>query len=328
MSKPVLLKSWLEHYRKHVTSGIHRPKTASDILRRLDLFFERFPDRKFPEDIFLSDIEDYRNIRRADSLAENTIAQEMVVVKNFYAWLKLRGVDVLNPARSITAARDERAFPTLSVGEISKILSAANHPLDKIVVLLGLTLGLRLIDLSHITWDAFEDNFSVLVLDGRTLPLRHDISDLLRASYTNNKDTQSSNREGYLFPEKRAEYRWKQVRQRAALLDVPYLSLRNTLALFLVRLKVDLVSARHILGRDMSPMFAALELEPPTNDIARRFVESLPLPPQQEDHSSPDVSAHIPEAHSLPISQPQDCAVCHLGHISGPLSSERDVVAI
>jgi site-specific recombinase XerD len=51
-------------------------------------FFGRFPTRHDPAKIYVTDVEDYREIRLAQGTAWNTVRKELGYVGTFYNWLR------------------------------------------------------------------------------------------------------------------------------------------------------------------------------------------------------------------------------------------------
>jgi site-specific recombinase XerD len=78
----------------------HTPRTAA---RALWQFFSRFPTRHDPGRIYVTDVEDFREIRLAQGYAWNTVRKELGYVGTFYNWLRReKCLDIPNPVIWLT----------------------------------------------------------------------------------------------------------------------------------------------------------------------------------------------------------------------------------
>ena len=82
------LSTWLGLYRQCITNN-YRAVTADIKLRALDQFFSRFPERRFPEDIFLTDIQDYIKIRISEGYTLKTYVGQRFQLTSLRYHLKI-----------------------------------------------------------------------------------------------------------------------------------------------------------------------------------------------------------------------------------------------
>lgn len=78
-----------------VQRRMHR-ETPPQISRALWNFFSRFPSRHDPAKIWITDVEDYKAVRRKQ-IAWSTLRLELGYVQAFYNWLLREGVVDANP---------------------------------------------------------------------------------------------------------------------------------------------------------------------------------------------------------------------------------------
>jgi site-specific recombinase XerD len=86
-----------EFEQTHVRRRLSRkmPQTFSKSLWE---FFSRFPTRKDPRHFYVTDVEDYKQVRLDAGYAWNTVRKELCLVRTFFNWLaREAGLELTNP---------------------------------------------------------------------------------------------------------------------------------------------------------------------------------------------------------------------------------------
>lgn len=166
--------------------------TAIRYSQALDHFFDRFPEKREPNDFSRVDVEDYKVQRLRDGVSNKTVNYEVQIVCGFWNWLIRMDAASWNPTSSTRRLKEiEPTRNSLTEEEQHRVYAAAqalggiHYPL---LATLALSTGLRaetLVLLEHSDVD-----FEALVLRipatkmkaGRNheVPIRQDAIDLIK----------------------------------------------------------------------------------------------------------------------------------------------------
>lgn len=282
---PVTIAQWRAKYESYLIA-VARRSTARRYSIALETFFSHFKDRKRPDELYGSDIEDYKVIRKKDAVKERTINYEIGVIRAFYNWLiNTHDVPTFNPAARVKRLREpENPRRALSRDEIEALVAASSkNPKETLLVRLALTTGLRRSELSALSWSwiDFEQGMIYLPADavknwhGREIPVRPDVLELLRFN------APKPGKDGLVFkgwaetPEA-IHRRWKMISKRAGVLTPGPHQARRAFATYMHRAGADLRTIQELLGhRDIKT--TAVYLSPADTVETRKLLYSLPL---------------------------------------------------
>lgn len=75
-------------------------------------FFSRLPSRHSPGRIWVTDVEDYKAVRLAEGIAQNTLYREIGFLKTFFNWcINEAGLEMANPVIATRRVRVPRDLP-------------------------------------------------------------------------------------------------------------------------------------------------------------------------------------------------------------------------
>lgn len=147
----------------------------------LEDFFQRFPDKKYPDDIHHYDIEDWKAALAAEGRSIHSIDHRIKSMRAFFTWMKDRGYVTYNP---VTVPNNYSPVPLekrplIEAEHLQALTPLDLKPKDKLLVLLPLTCGLRADDLAKVWGLHFDIEKGTLRVgkktDNKVVPLRDDV---------------------------------------------------------------------------------------------------------------------------------------------------------
>lgn len=256
-------------------------------------FLAKFPDKKYPDEIFRTDIEDYKLARLSDGIAPRTVNFEIAVMRAFYNWLiDVREVPIHNPASRIRKLREpEGPKKSLPTDKITALAAAAEGNIfQELLLKLGLTTGMRGAEMVTLTWDDLDLDAGLINLrpensktqSGRVLPLRDDVRELLGGilldlQYDPSVQKKQNARifEGFATDAKALRYQWKKICAAAGLTGIGLHALRHTFGTLMLRNGVDLRTVQELMGHKQLKTTAGY-LTPADADTVRGVLDKLP----------------------------------------------------
>ncbi len=89
----------LGQFEALIASTVRSKHTFRRYCEILERFFGCFPRKRKPEQFYITDIEDYKQIRLKQGISPKTLALEIGVVRNFFNWYRDEyAPDWTNPA--------------------------------------------------------------------------------------------------------------------------------------------------------------------------------------------------------------------------------------
>lgn len=267
-----------EHYIQLTGSKgtLHRYSIA------LTNFFEHFKERQTPEDFFRNDAEDFKLIRLRDGVAPRTVNYELSVVRAFWNWMIQMGYTQtkFNPASSVRRLKEpEQRRKALSEDTIKDILRSCEKDLDKLLVLMTLTTGLRGRTMSELEWKDIDWEQRAFVIPpekmktgkGLVTPIRTDLMNILM------KLAQPEGRifAGYGDNPRMLRYRFRCILKKLGFSGFGLHAIRHTFATMLLRSGADLRTVQELLGHKKLST-TALYLSPSTTEECRNLLGALP----------------------------------------------------
>lgn len=96
---PEPLRTCIAAFERHWLATTTNKKTPRDYSVSLWRFFSRLPSRKSPDNIYITDVEDYKVVRLAEGMAWNTVGKEVGHLRSFFRFcVEELGVQMSNPA--------------------------------------------------------------------------------------------------------------------------------------------------------------------------------------------------------------------------------------
>lgn len=220
--------------------------------------FERFREKKYPEEFFVTDIQDHMDIYVQEGRSSGFVRQQRRSLNCFWEWMKDYVPDIVayNPTKGVreVSIKAERTKPgrvwILSEEGIPALIGAIKTPTERLLVLGGLVGGLSFDDIVKLNPTALQGN--VLSLTGkypRTFEPRQDLLHALQAGLPHGLTR-------FQFHE-----RWKSLLHRAGLQHTSFEALRRLLALSLQRYGCSTADILAYMGISQSPRVRTL-LEP------------------------------------------------------------------
>jgi integrase/recombinase XerD len=120
-----------------------------------------------------SDLTDFCN---EPGLAPRTVKHRRAVLRSFFEWAEFKGLATSNPASVLKftvspGSHDVRPGRWLSELEVGQIVQSCPDDFwgrrDRVVLLFGFLMGLRVSEISSLTWSHFSPDLSVLTLKGK-----------------------------------------------------------------------------------------------------------------------------------------------------------------
>lgn len=279
---PGILRTWQGKFESYVTLTTTR-KTAVRYSKALDNFFDRFQDRKDPNEFTRVDVEDYKLFRLRDGVSPRTINYELGVVRSFWKWLMRMEVVTYSPLSTSKRLKEkEPERKSLTEEEQRRLYgtSAATGNLgDALLVGLVLTTGLRAETLAQLETSDVDFEGSALRIPAEKMkagrnhevPLRADVLDLIRQLPTGRVF------EGYAKDAKALSYRFNRLLRRAGITLRGLRTGRRSFATTLLRGGADLGLVQGLLGhRNIAT--TSRYLTPADSKTTRAAVEGLPRP--------------------------------------------------
>lgn len=275
------LKTLLADF-EHYTRLTNTPSTCDRYERALGAFFSKFPKAKMPEDLTRLDVEDYKILRVREGRQPNTINLELSAVRAFYNWLiEIRELAVGNPARRAKHLRTlKKKNHAISLSDFHALLAAAESPYERVLLLLGVSTGMRGGELLALRWDEIDRETSVIRLPAektksaadRVVPLRHDVLELLDLLPRDGERVfgRWARTPGNL------RLKWLRLWERAGLPPQTLHCLRHTFATWMLRGGSDLRTVQELLGHANLATTAAYLTAAETAAV-RKVVDSLPV---------------------------------------------------
>lgn len=276
--QPRTLKEWRQKYeaylRRTATHGTCRRYQIA-----LENFFERFQEKRLGE-FYRADLEDYKLIRCDSGVSARTVNFELTVVRAFFNFLiEVCEQPLVNPASKVKKLR-ELVGPQLALGQevIHKLLELADEE-ERLLILLGVTTGMRGVEMSSLEWKDIDFDQQVVLLPAihaktgksRLLPLRLDVLDVLRhrvgrypRPFTREVDTLRGRFQGLM--------------QKIGQPTFGLHALRRTFATLMLRNGVDLKTVSELLGHT-NIKTTSLYLSGASAESVRSFLHKLPVGP-------------------------------------------------
>lgn len=263
---------------------------ASSTVLRYDTairqFLKKFPEKRYPDEIYRSDVEEYRLLRLEEGISPRTINFEVSVLRSFYNWLiEVRDVPIHNPASNTRKLKEpeavKRALPT---DKIELLEGAVEDDLRRTLLLrMGMTTGLRGAEMASLEWDDLDLDAGLINLppekaktaSGRVLPIRADVKELLLRVRSESGDRGSRIFEGWAKDAKALRYQWQKIVRDAGLKGIGLHALRHTFGTLMLRKGADLRTVQDLLGHSQLKTTAGY-LTPASSDEVRKVLDLLP----------------------------------------------------
>jgi len=271
------LLEWLGKYERYLSRTASR-STYLNYSRQLYVFLKHYRDKRYPDQIFRSDIEDYKMHMVGQEYHPRTINQTIKMVSAFYSWLQDVGdLPVSNPARKskqlLEPTSPRRA---LQNNVLQQLIAAATDPEDKLWLLMASSTGLRAGTLDQLEWSEVDlENKLVNIRGekfknkhGKILPLRPDVVELLRAR-------QQPSGEVFKRSASTIRNRVADICKSAGLPHVKLHDLRHTFATNMIRAGADIHTVQELLGHSSLETTAGY-LETADLDEIRQLQAKLP----------------------------------------------------
>lgn len=279
MSEIVTVKQWQIKYEQYIRRTA-QPETARRYHIALENFLSRFREKRLPGEFYRADCEDYKAIRCDEGISPRTINFEVGVVRAFWRFMVDMGdIPMINPASRVKKLRQpEGRRKNLSPEVVHKLLSIANEE-DRLVILLGVTTGLRGKEMNLLEWEDFDLEKKLLHIPAaktkmqraRTLPLREDLLQVL----IHHKEREPRPFQVQL-PSLRG--RFQRLMEKIGEPRMGLHSLRHTFATSMLRSGVDLKTVSELLGhRDVKT--TCLYLSGQSVEAVRGYLDMLPSGP-------------------------------------------------
>lgn len=281
VERTITLKEWRAKYESYLCK-VNRSETARRYGIALENFFSRFKDRRYPHDVFATDMEDYKCARLGEKVHPQTINFEISTVRSFYNWLiNIHELPTFNPAARIKRLRvPENPRRAVSKEQIGAIIAAAEGPRENMLVRLAFGTGMRIGEMSALMWSwidlkegsIFLPGDEVKNFRGRVVPLRPDLLEVLR--FNAPADGKDSSVLAWAKPT--IELHWREICERAGVKGVKPHRARHTFATYMLRAGADIETVRDLLGH-RSINTTARYLCPADAIETRKLIASLPL---------------------------------------------------
>lgn len=249
----------------------------------LEHFFKLFPEKRFVEEFFRADVDDFRILRLRSGVSPSTVNFEVTILSGFWKWMMDRIPSIpYNPACKHKKLNQPESNPKVIKPEVIEALrNVTKDNWDKILFLLGITTGMRGQEMANLDWSDIDFQAGLIVLPAektkskrsRTLPLRDDLKELLLKHRDTGTPTPLGTRNAPTL-----QKRWSSLLRRAGYRKIGLHSLRHTFATQLLRSGCDLRTVQSLLGHKDVKMTARY-LSPNTTDSVRAHLEKLPLMP-------------------------------------------------
>lgn len=137
------LQAKFENYTLLTTSRA----SATRYARALSAFFDKFQDKKSPDEFTRMDVEDFVLYRRKDGVTGRSINYELGIVRSFWNWMLRQDLVTYNPASTVRRQKEiepeRHSLTEAQQHELYSTSTVTNRPLDAVLVSLVLTTGLR-----------------------------------------------------------------------------------------------------------------------------------------------------------------------------------------
>lgn len=254
------------------------PSTVARYSAALWAFFQKFPEKQYPEDFLRADCEDYMSLRLASGSKPTGVNFELGVVKSFFNWLVDHEYATYNPVSKLKRLREpERKPKAPSLATIKALQAACETPLEHLLLNLALTTGLRGNELAALDTSWIDAERKLLNLPASATKTKRDRSLPLRETLLNDLMQLP---QGRVFGEWARDsdalrYRFACVCKRAGIPRFGLHSLRHGFATFMLRSGSDLATVQSLLGhRDLKT--TAIYLTPADSEACRELVAKLP----------------------------------------------------
>lgn len=260
---------YLGQYQGALSRRINK-QTWRRYSRILDDFFARFPDRKYVHEIYATDINDYKLLRRAEGRKESTITEELSVLRNFFRWLiEEQFLNFPNPLNNTELRKGSHGFQPLTWSSLEWLFQAAESSGERALLWLGMITGESMEELSTLRWGDFLWKENCVRVAGKRHYFRPDVMDIFRQV--------REERVRLRGPVSKDDI-WPRLKAKAGLQEgLTFRALHATLAAVLARSGVVPLKTLKGLLQPWAFRGAVLELEPETAENVRKFAMSLPL---------------------------------------------------
>lgn len=174
----------LNRYKSYLSEQLGVSKSTYDAYVRDVTTFLSYIDISVSHNIEAvspEDIEGFRKALENSGKTVSTVNRCLASVKNFYRFLKLSGIDALDPTEDIHAVKTNRKFPTILSGkEVDRLLKSPDIHTpkgcrDKAMLELLYATGMRVSELIDLELDDIQLKGSVVCCHGgnviRTIPI-------------------------------------------------------------------------------------------------------------------------------------------------------------
>lgn len=276
------VKMWRQKYEQYLRRTASR-ETARRYSIVLENFISKFGEKINPGEYYRCDMEDYKALRTEDGLAHSTINFELAVIRAFWNFItEMADMPLVNPASKVRKLREpENKRRPLSQETVHKLLSIADEE-ARILILLGVTTGLRGNEIAQLEWSDFDFENKLLRLPAektktqraRILPLRDDLYQVLL-----HRKGRFPRPLRFTLEALRVKFQRLMIKIGRPLPKGEGLhSMRRTFATSLLRSGVDLKTVSELLGHtDIKT--TALYLSGQSAEAVRDFLHMLPSGP-------------------------------------------------
>lgn len=280
----------LRHYAGKYLNYMRLTASKATVIRYskgLQSFLDRFQDKIYPEDVFRTDLEDFKLIRLREGKAPRTVNFELAVARAFWNWMiDIYELPLFNPASKIKRLKEpEQVRKAIREEALAALFEACEGHHEALLLRLGLTTGLRGQTMLLLDWKEIDLVGKQLEIPaeklksnrGQVLPLRDDVVELLEKFETK----EGRVFEGYAGAMSTLREKWNSLVRRAGLQGITLHQLRHTFGTMMLRAGGDLRTVQEMLGHK-SMKTTALYLSPAGDERCRELIAALPGAPHAD----------------------------------------------
>lgn len=281
-------------YTAYMTATAERSTvlTYERVLR--DFFDRKFQNKMRPEEIYGSDVEDYKIMLLREGVKPQSVNTYLRVLKAFFDFCirMLPPGSMHNPAKGVKKIKEPKPDQRwLALSDMEKLWKACESDQEKLMFLLSITTGLRGAELAQLEFKDFNLDESLLLLPAektksqkqRILPIRKDVMDVLLKVKEELKDGFVF--EGFATKAQKMRYRWRCLCWKAEVPPTGLHATRRTYATHLLRAGLDLPTLQNQMGHE-SLNSTTRYLKAYEADVVRQFIDKIPagdVQPKQKE---------------------------------------------